>query len=210
LADSYSPRRYKREYRDPSTRAYASAFYSQHWLSARYRGRLVRWLEMRPRARIRTRRFEPPFGFRDSTALYGELKVVWRFAKRVRLTTGYQYIQNAAHGVDHDRSYREHDLEPELKLRLFRPVVLRVQYRICLRSYTTEADPSFDPVYRDRRDEIRRFAASAVVVLAHRLAIEVQTIQSMSSSTRPHDVTITQEQTSWHRSQYSLGLRYRF
>jgi len=212
LSDTYSPRRYRREYRQPQTRVYASAFYTQHWLSARFQQDLTEWLELRLRLRLRTRRFEDPFASRDSTTGYPELKVVWRLSKIVRLTGGYQYVVNAADGGagDHDRSYREHDVQPEVRLRPFDPLVVRAQLALGFRSYTTEASASFDPVYRDRKDDLRRLTVNAAWSFDRHLSVDVETVQETMQATRPHDVTVTDEQTSFNRSQYTLGLEYTF
>lgn len=209
---SYSPDMYRRQYRSPVTDAYVASFYTEQWFRLGLETEVVPALSLRPRARLRLRSFDAPFGSRDAFTGYADLRVSYRLSRAVRIRAQYNYAEHhaAASAGQPDRSYREHAVEPGLWLRPLRRLTLSLRYRVGFRSYTTIAPPEFDPSYRDRHGTLHAAKFQAEVGLWDSLTAHAWAVYQLSQSVRPHDPGVSDEVTTWRRLELRTGLEFRF
>jgi hypothetical protein len=206
----YIPEFYRREYRVGGTGPFDSAFYARHDFELRHRHRFNPVVAIRPEVAFRIRDYESPFDYRDSKAVVfgvrGEVEPLdWLEA---RLAFEHETLESEASSAEPDLSHAEFAVEPGVRLKPLPGLAFEVKYRAAFREYTTSNDPVTDPGHRDREDRIGKTTLGASYRFSKNWEVEAEVVLTRQDSDRPFDTGATDEETSYSRNVFTLGVTW--
>jgi hypothetical protein len=211
LEYQFIPDFYRREYRVPGTAFFDSAFYANHEVELSWRHKFHEIVSVRPKASFQFRDYDAPFDFRDSVSyvlgLRGDIEPLpWL---ELRLEYEFEDLTADAASTQPDISHRQHGIEPSVIVRPLAGLRLEVKYRIEFREYTTSNSAVLDPSHRDREDRIDRIVFGASYRITPNWEVEFTAELWRRDSDRPSDPGATDEETSYDRNIFSVGLTWR-
>jgi hypothetical protein len=210
LEYQFIPEFYRREYRVPGTAFFDSAFYAQHEVDLSWRHTFDPMVSVRPKASFRFRDYDDPFDFRDSTSYVLGVRanvepLPWL---EVRVEYEYENLDAKAAATQPDLSHVQHGIEPGVIVRPLAGLRFDLKYRFEFRSYTTSNSAVFDPSHRDREDRIGRLIVGASYKISPNWeAFFTAEIWSQESD-RPSDPGASDEETSYDRNIFTIGLTW--
>ncbi|MBI2932584.1 MAG: hypothetical protein HYY16_13115 [Planctomycetes bacterium] len=207
LEFSLLPELYRRELRDTAVGLFQSAFRRETEWIVDWRHLFGRDLSMKPFVGWREHDYNSLYDFRDRAGPLAGVDVTVQAGRRVELSLEYEFSQLEADAEDFepDTSYRQHEVEPGVVVKLFSDVRAFASWRVTVREFTTTSD--LERV--DRTDVKQRLRFGAEARLTDHWRTWAQFDASWLLSDRPNDGA-TREETEYARRVVLLGVAYTY
>jgi hypothetical protein len=206
------PKVYRREHRNLDTGLYESAFYSDYDAEFAVKLHPLDFLQIRPKMDIEYRDYDAPFEYYDT--------IYWGLSPRATIELApwlffwleYRLVwaNSFATDLQPDDSYFESGFEPGITVKPEKGLEFSARYYWGRRDYTTANDAFIDPNHAGRVDDRQHFKLRAEWKPSPNLAFHAEYAYTTVLTNKPFRPDVIDDEWSWTRKVFTLGVTYQF